>query len=100
MSLPQLYDLDAAGNPLPEPRPENSPLFQIHNLQLTKYWKNIRLYGGISNIFNYIPPVSPLSGLNDPGATAGFSPYFDTAYAFAPLHGREVFLGISWSPKK
>ncbi|MEJ2003738.1 MAG: TonB-dependent receptor, partial [Cyclobacteriaceae bacterium] len=100
MLLPEVYDLDESGNPLTEPRETLSPAFQIHNIQITKYWKNLRLYGGISNIFNSVQQTSPLSGLNDPNNQPGFSPFFDTAYSYAPLHGREVFIGLNWSLKK
>ncbi len=100
MLLPEVFDLDGNGQPLEEPRPGISDPFQIHNLQITKSWKNLRIYGGLSNIFDYMQPVSPLSGLNDPYANPGFSNFFDTAYSYAPLHGRELFIGINWSLSK
>ncbi|MCA6075509.1 TonB-dependent receptor [Fulvivirga sedimenti] len=97
MLLPEVFDLDEQGQPMADPRPRTSSPFQIHNIQITKSWKNLRLYGGVSNIFNFTQPVSPLSGLNDPYSNPGFSNFFDTAYSYAPIHGREFFVGINWS---
>ena len=98
MALPAVYDLDASGQPLPEPRPEHSPAFALHNLQITKTipaWK-CRIYGGMQNLFDYRQPVSPLTGFDDPTAAPGFSEHFDTAYAYSTLHGREFYLGLKW----
>ncbi len=97
MALPEVYDLDASGEPLADPRPLVSLPFSIHNLQLAKKisadWS---LYGGVQNIFDFIQPFTPLTGYNDPAAPAGFSKFFDTAYAYAPIHGREIYLGVKW----
>ena len=98
MALPEVFDLDEQGNPLPDPRPLESTPFAIHNLQvnknLTKGWA---IYGGVQNIFDFVQPWSPLTGANDPNSNLGFSQNFDTAYAYAPIHGREFYLGISWN---
>jgi outer membrane receptor for ferrienterochelin and colicins len=97
MLLPEVYDLDSEGNPLLQSRSTESQAFVIHSLQLTKQLKsNFSIYGGIDNILDYIQPISPLTGYNDPTASPGFSSYFDTSYAFAPIHGREFYLGVKW----
>ena len=36
----------------------------------------------------------------DPNFQPGFSPYFDTAYAYAPNHGIEFYLGFKWDLAK
>jgi outer membrane receptor for ferrienterochelin and colicins len=54
------------------------------------------LYVGMQNIFNYVQAYSPLTGHNDPNAHPGFGVNFDTSYAYAPIHGREIYLGITW----
>ncbi|WP_420578126.1 TonB-dependent receptor [Ekhidna sp.] len=101
MALPEVYDLDENGNPLPNPRPTSSSTFAIHNLQVAKDFKNgWSVYGGLQNIFDYVQPWSPLTGTNDPNANLGFSDSFDTAYAYSPIHGREVYIGVSWSLAK
>lgn len=98
MQLPEIYDLDANGEPLSMPRPTRSKPFYLDNLQITKNIAkiNLKVYVGIENIMGYRQPVSPLSGTNDPNYAVGFSPKFDTSYAFAPLHGREVYAGVRW----
>lgn len=98
MTLPKVFDLDESGNPLPTPRPTRSEPFAFQNLQVSKdFSKNFNLYLGIQNLFNYRQQISPIVGFNDPTTPVGFSPYFDTAYAFSPLHGREFYLGFKWS---
>lgn len=98
MQLPEIYDLDANGDPMSTPRPTRSTPFYLDNLQITKNIAkiNLKVYVGLENILNYRQPVSPLSGTNDPANPIGFSPNFDTSYAFAPIHGREIYAGIRW----
>ena len=100
MALPEVYDLDEKGQPKSIPRPTVSSAFSIHNLQLNKQVQdNLSVYGGVQNIFNYMQERSPLIGFNDPSANPGFSDYFDTSYAYSPIHGREFYLGVQWSIK-
>lgn len=100
MELPEVFDLDEGGNPLIDSRPTRSTSFAIHNLQLTKQFnKSFSLYGGIQNILDFVQPGSPLIGFNDPNSNPGFSNSFDTSYAFAPIHGREFYIGLNWSLK-
>ncbi|GAA5220804.1 TonB-dependent receptor [Membranihabitans marinus] len=97
MTLPTVYDLSSEGQPLTHARPTTSPVFSLHNIQCNKeLGKNISIYAGLQNIFNYRQYYSPLVGYNDVNADPGFSPYFDTAYAFSPNHGREFYLGIKF----
>ena len=101
MALPEVYDLDPQGNPLPAPRPTESGAFFIHSFQLSKEVKGgLSLYGGVQNLFDYRQDYSPLTGYNDPNTAPGFSNNFDTAYSFSPIHGREFYLGITWSLNK
>lgn len=97
MGLPTVYDVNTEGIPVTTPRPTTSETFTIHNIHITKNldnWKSI--YFGIQNLFNYVQPWSPMVGFNDPNAYPGFSDHFDTAYAYSPIHGREVYLGLKW----
>lgn len=101
MALPEVYDLDADGVPLEDPRPTTSVPFSIHQIQLSKLINNnYSLYFGINNLFNFIQTESPLVGYDDPNYQPGFSPYFDTAYAYAPNHGIEFYLGFKWDLAK
>lgn len=105
MQLPEIYDLTDEGLPSTTPRPERSVPFYLDNLQISKTIKkiNLRVFIGLENIIGYKQSVSPLSGTNDPNNPIGFSPYFDTSYAYAPIHGREIYAGFRWfldKPKK
>jgi len=98
MALPEVFDLNENGQPLSTARPTRSNPFSLHNIQITKQFSPaFQLYGGIQNLLDYRQEISPLVGFNDPNATPGFSNYFDTAYAFSPLHGREVYIGFRWN---
>ena len=97
MALPEVYDLNAVGDPVSNPRATRSEPFAFQNIQINKQFsEQFSLYGGIQNLFNYIQKQSPLVGYNDPNSPIGFSPYFDTSYAYSPIHGREFYLGIKW----
>jgi outer membrane receptor for ferrienterochelin and colicins len=97
MTLPEIYDLDASGEPMGTPRTTESPVFATHNIQLTKELGTFSIYTGVQNLFDYRQGFSPLSGYNDPNAATGFSDYFDTSYFYAPLEGREFYLGLRWN---
>ena len=96
MALPEVFDLDENGMPLSIARPTRSETFITNNLQISKQFSKsgLEIYGGVQNIENYIQPFSPLVGFNDPNAPVGFSDFFDTAYAYGPVHGREIYIGI------
>lgn len=102
MQLPEVFDLDGQGQPLLYPRPTRSNPYSIHNFQLSKQFKerNFSIYAGLANIFDLRQRVSPLVGYNDPNTAVGFSDHFDTVYAYAPLHGREFYLGFRWNTGK
>lgn len=102
MALPEVFDLDDSGQPLPYSRPTRSDAFAFQNIQLTKAFSKARLevYLGLQNVFNYRQAYSPLSGYNDPLAAPGFSNYFDTAYAYAAATEREVYFGVRWNVGK
>jgi outer membrane receptor for ferrienterochelin and colicins len=99
MALPEVFDLDPSGQPYPTPRPTRSPIFSVHNFQLIKSLAKGKpdVFTGVQNLFDYRQVYSPLVGFNDPQTQPGFSNYFDTAYAFSPIHGREFYLGVRWS---
>jgi len=95
MALPAVYDLGPDGQLLAEPRPQRSEPFAQQSVQLTKVFsERFSVYTGVQNLGNFRQPGSPLAGLDDPSAAVGFSPYFDTAYAYASMHGREAYLGV------
>lgn len=102
MALPEVFDLDPTGQPLVTARPTISKPFAFQNIQVVKSFKNtpFQIYVGIQNVMDARQEISPLVGFNDPSTAVGFSPYFDTSYAYAPIHGREIYVGIKWNSGK
>lgn len=87
-------------------RPEYSPWHCIANLQITfKQNKNWELYGGIKNLFNFVPghpilrPFDPFDkNAQDPVSNPhGYT--FDPTYNYASLQGVRGFLGMRFSLK-
>ena len=91
-------------------RPEKSPLYSIINLQFTKTWGGgLEVYGGVKNIFNFLPK-NPLLHPDDPFDKAGGKYFdnngaaradtnpngyvFDPSYNYAPVQGAKAFLGL------
>ena len=107
--LPEVFDYTSYDNSSGEviatgtARPTKSAIYAKHSLQLKKqinHKKNrFDVYFGIDNIFDEIQKESPLTGTNDPNSPLGFSEYFDTSYAYAPIHGRAFYIGIDWTLK-
>lgn len=88
-------------------RPEYSPWFTLANIQLTKKFLNgMEIYGGLKNIFNFIPKYALMRSFDPFDKTANdpvTNPYgytFDTEYNYAPLQGTRGFIGFRYSLKK
>jgi len=104
-----------------DPRPDESPVWSLQNIQVTKWLKKgIEVYGGIKNLLNWTPAKSApflIARSHDPfdknldyngdgqvdvGADGNVlvtpdNPYgltFDPTYVFAPNQGRRVFIGV------
>lgn len=88
-----------------DPRPEQSPWFSIHNVQITKQFKHgIELYAGVKNIFGFFPreevilrafdPFDKQVDVNNPN---GFT--FDPTYNYAPMQRQRALLGMRWTLK-
>lgn len=85
-------------------RPEYSPWFCIANLQLSrKLGKSIVLYGGVKNLFNFLPkdPImrsfDPFNKYADDPVTNPYGYTFDPSYNYAPLQGIRGFLGVRYA---
>jgi len=85
-------------------RPEYSPWFTIANIQLTKKFNNgFELYGGVKNIFNFVPKYALIRAFDPFDKTAsdpvsnpnGYT--FDTEYNYAPLQGARLFVGMRYN---
>lgn len=112
-SFPEKFIVDLTGQwngPMRLPilpddyRPGYSPWFCIANIQLTKKFNNgIEIYGGIKNLFNFIPkdpimrPFDPFDkNVNDPiNNPNGYT--FDPSYNYASLQGIRGFLGFRYN---
>ncbi len=69
-------------------QPDFSAAYSVLNLQFTKVWKKLELYGGCENLFDF-RQLRPILGWQDP-----FGPNFDTAFAWGPTRGREWYVGV------
>ncbi len=70
-------------------RPAKSPWYTILNIQGTHNFRNgYELYGGVKNVLGFTPK-HPIFRPEAP-----FSEEFDTAYNYAPMEGRKVYLGL------
>ena len=111
-TLPKKYVIDFTGKwdgPMRLPvlpndyRPEYSPWFCIANIQVTKKWaSNIEVYGGIKNLFDFVPedpimrPFDPFNKTADDVISNPFGYTFDPSYNYASLQGIRLFAGIRY----
>lgn len=112
-AFPQDFTLDFTGiytGPMRLPvqpkdyRPEYSPWFTVANIQLTKKLSNgLEIYGGVKNIFNFVPRYALIRAFDPFDKTAndpvnnpnGYT--FDTEYNYAPLQGIRFFAGLRYN---
>lgn len=96
-----------------DPRPGESPVWSIQNIQLTKkFAKGWEIYGGVKNLLNFTPPKNSIARSHDPfdkrveynpdGSVmqTAENPYaltFDPTYVFAPNQGIRGFLGVRFT---
>jgi outer membrane receptor for ferrienterochelin and colicins len=85
---------DTEGNPEAFRQAGTSSAYTTFNIQLTKSWKQLELYGGCENLFDF-RQLKPIVSWQNP-----FSPYFDTSFNWGPTRGREIYLGIRYKPFK
>lgn len=84
-------------------RREYSPWFSLQNIQLTKTFKNYEWYGGVKNIFNFMPdhpilrPFDPFDKTADDPISNPNGYIFDPSYNFAPLQGIRFFAGFRYT---
>jgi len=83
-------------------RPEQSPWFSIHNIQVT--WKGksgLEIYGGVKNLFNFYPREDVIMRPHDPFDKQANDPLnnpngytFDPSYNYAPVQQVRGFVGV------
>ena len=89
-----------------DPRPEQSPWFAIHNVQITKVFKkNLEVYLGIKNLFGFYPQEEVILRAFDPfdknvDVNNPYGHTFDPAYNYAPIQRQRVLLGLRWTLRK
>lgn len=80
------------GPPEIDHRPDQSPWFNIMNVQVGKAFTNgLEVYGGVKNLFDFFP-ANPLLEPENP-----FGQNFDTSYNYAPVQGIKGFAGIRYT---
>ncbi|MES2618214.1 MAG: TonB-dependent receptor [Bacteroidota bacterium] len=83
---------DTEKNPEEFRQAATSKPYTTFNLQATKSWKRLEIYGGCENLFDY-RQLKPIVSWQNP-----FSPYFDTSFNWGPTRGREIYIGIRYKP--
>lgn len=78
------------GNPEIHQRPDRSDPYALITAQFTWRFETWEIYGGCENIGDF-RQERPILGWQDP-----FGPHFDTAFAWGPTRGREVYVGLRW----
>jgi len=98
MQLPEVFNMEINGQISEIARPEKSKPFSLHNININgKLGNKNEVYFGVLNVFNFRQKESPLVAFNDPNYNKGFSPFFDTSYAYAPNQGTKVFIGYKFN---
>jgi len=86
-----------------DPRPEQSPWFSIHNVQVTKNLKHgLELYAGLKNIFGFYPKEAVILRAFDPfdkqiDQNNPHDHTFDPSYNYAPIQRQRLLLGLRWT---
>ncbi len=81
-------------NPEAFRQPKTSKPYTTFNVQVTKSWKKLEIYGGCENLFDF-RQIKPIVSWQNP-----YSPYFDTSFNWGPTRGREMYIGIRYKPFK
>jgi hypothetical protein len=78
-------------NPETFRRDDYSPSYFMSNTQISKSWnKKIDVYVGAINLLNY-RQNDPIISVENP-----FSEYFDSSMIWAPIFGREIYVGLRY----
>lgn len=72
-------------------REEYSEAYGMAFFQITRRFKNIDIYAGCENIFDYTQP-NPIIDAQDP-----YGPDFDASVIWGPLMGRVFYAGLRWT---
>lgn len=77
-------------------RPIQSKPYQVHTIQFNQSWQDINVYLGVRNIGDFTQRFSPLYGYDVRSSSRGFENTFNTDYAYGPMEGRELYVGLRY----
>lgn len=81
-------------NPIAYQRSDKSPSFFLLNAQVTKVWNDkLDIYLGVENILDY-KQADPIVAADQP-----FSENFDASMVWAPVFGRNIYIGLRYRIK-
>lgn len=78
-------------NPEPYQQPTSFKSYQVHNGQITKFFRTWNVYAGVENIGNFTQKNPIIEAANP------FGDYFDSSLVWGPLMGRKVYFGFRFS---
>ncbi len=66
------------------------PAYALMSGQITKYFKQLDIYGGVENLTGYVQE-NPVINAENP-----FSDTFDATQVWGPIHGRRFYVGLRY----
>lgn len=81
---------DTKSNPVEFQRPDFSKPYALVNMQFTYKFKNLDVYTGCENLFDF-RQHQPIVSWQNP-----FGKYFDTSSVWGPTRGREMYIGFRY----
>lgn len=83
---------DTSSNPPEYQRPDEAPSYFLLNTQISKSWNDVfEIYLGAENLLNYRQDDAIIA------ADDAFGPYFDATQVWAPLFGRNIYIGFRYN---
>ena len=80
-------------------RPAEAPTFVTGNVQISRdFAEGRQIYAGVENVTNYRqvdPIIAGGGGLGQP--LAADNPSFDASIVYAPIFGRNMYIGVRWA---
>ncbi|MFY8127508.1 MAG: TonB-dependent receptor [Chitinophagaceae bacterium] len=84
---------NTSSNPVAFQLPNYSNPYSVSNIQITHKIKQVEVYVGMENIFDF-RQLQPILSWQNP-----FGKYFDTSSVWGPTRGREMYIGFRWKIK-
>ena len=87
-------------NPIEYQRPDYAPTFVTGNLQISRdFAEGKQIYAGVENVTDYrqADPIIGVDHLGPGGLTPATNARFDASLVYAPIFGRNMYLGVRWA---